>query len=88
MAQFRRPFEVVDYEALMRAHAPPPEYFEGDYLAEPEAIERQQLARLQARAKRAYEVPFFRRRFDEAGVSPSDLQSLGDLSRFPAYRRK
>ena len=39
MSGFRRPFEVVDYEALMRAHAPPPEYFEGDYLAEPDVIE-------------------------------------------------
>ena len=86
MAGFRRPFEAVDYPTLMRAHAPPPEYFEGDYLAEPEVIEKRQLERLQQRARRAYGVPFFRKRWDEAGVSPAELQSLDDLSRFPAYR--
>ena len=39
MADFRRPFEAVDYQALMQAHSPPPEYFEGDYLLEPDEIE-------------------------------------------------
>ena len=86
MADFRRPFEAVDYPALMHAHTPPPEYFEGDYLAEPELIEKRQLERLQRRAHRAYDVPFFRKRWDEAGVSPAALRSLDDLSRFPAYR--
>jgi phenylacetate-CoA ligase len=83
---FRRPFEAVDHAALMRAHAPPPEYFEGDFLLGPDEIETRQLARLQDRARRAYEVPFFRRRWDDAGVGPTDLASLSDLSRFPAYR--
>ena len=85
MSGFRRPFEVVDYKALMRAHAPPPEYFDGDYLAAPDAIEKRQLERLQQRARSTYEVPFFRRRWDEAGLAPSDLRSLEDLSNFPAY---
>ncbi len=83
---FRRPFEVVDYGALMAAHAPPPEYFEGDYLLGPDEIETRQLERLKQRAARAYRVPFFRRRWDAAGVAPSDIRSLADLSRFPAYR--
>ena len=86
MADFRRPFEVVDYEALMRTHAPPPEYFDGDYLLGPEEIETRQFARLRERAARAYKVPFFRKRWDEAGVSLEDLRSLDDLAHFPAYR--
>ncbi|MGH0033890.1 MAG: phenylacetate--CoA ligase family protein [Myxococcota bacterium] len=86
MGSFRRPFEAVDHQALMRTHAPPPEYFEGDWLAEPDQIEARQLERLQARVKSAYAVPFFRRRFDAAGVGPADLRSLEDLSRFPSYR--
>ncbi len=86
MGGFRRPFEVVDYDALMRAHAPPPEYFERDYLQAPDEIEKRQLERLQDRARRAYEVPFFRRRWNAAGVAPQDLQTLDDLARFPAYQ--
>ena len=86
MSGFRRPFEVVDWDALMGAHPPPPEYFEGAWLDDPETIERKQLDALQQRARRAYEVPLFRRRWREAGVSPDDLRSLDDLARFPAYR--
>jgi len=86
MTGFRRPFEAVDHAALMRAHVPPPEYFEGDWLLGPDEIEKRQLERLRARARRVAEVPFFRRRFDAAGVGPDDLESLDDLSRFPAYR--
>ncbi len=82
---FRRPFEVVDHSALMRAHQPPPEYFEGDYLASPDEIERRQLASLHARADRAYQVPFFRRRWDEAGFQPDQLRTLDDLWRAPVY---
>ena len=83
---FRRPFEVVDHEVLMAAHVPPPEYFEGDYLLAPEEIEKRQLERLRGRALHAYNVPFFRRLWDEAGVGPRDIEGLEDLARFPAYR--
>lgn len=81
----RRPFEAVDYQSLMRSYAPPPEYFESDYLAEPQEIEALQLARLRDRAERAAQVPFFRERWSEAGVSPRDLQCLDDLWAFPTY---
>ena len=84
-ASFRRPFEAVDHDALMRRHTPPPEYFETDWLLGPEEIESRQLAALRDRAARAYAVPFFRRRWDEAGFHPGQLTSLDDLSRAPAY---
>ncbi|MGH0030814.1 MAG: phenylacetate--CoA ligase family protein [Myxococcota bacterium] len=86
MAGFRRPFEAVDHAALARTHPPPPEYFEGDWLLGPEEIEARQLERLRARARRAHEVPFFRKRWDAAGFHPDQLDSLADLSRAPAYR--
>ncbi len=50
----------------------------GDELA------RLQLERLQWTLRHAYDnVPFYRRKFDEAGVRPEDCRSLADLSRFP-----
>lgn len=82
---FRRPFEAVDYGALMRAYEPPPDYFESGYFAGPEEIERRQLARLRDRASRAFKVPFFRRRWSEAGFHPDDLRTLADLGNVPAY---
>ncbi len=49
-----------------------------------EALEALQLKRLQQVAQRVYHtVGFYRRSFDEAGVKPEDLKTLGDLKRFP-----
>ncbi|MEU6111597.1 phenylacetate--CoA ligase PaaK [Streptomyces albidoflavus] len=43
-----------------------------------------QLERLRASLRHAYEnVPLYRRKFDEAGVTPDDCRTLDDLARFP-----
>jgi phenylacetate-CoA ligase len=47
-------------------------------------LERLQLQRLRDVTSRVYaRVPLSRRRFDEAGVRPGDIHSLGDLARLP-----
>lgn len=47
-------------------------------------IEELQLKRLQWTVKYAYErVDLYRRKFDDAGVHPTDLRELSDLARFP-----
>jgi phenylacetate-CoA ligase len=49
-----------------------------------EVIESLQLKRLQQTLERVYAtVPFYRRSFTEAGVTPSMVKSLGDLRRLP-----
>lgn len=77
--------ESIDYSTLTAAYPPPPEFFEARYYEPPEAIERRQLIRLQAEVWRAWNVPFFRRRWTEAGFHPSQLKSLHDLTRIPTY---
>jgi phenylacetate-CoA ligase len=48
-----------------------------------------QLERLKASLAHAYNnVPHYRASFDAAGVHPSDLQTLADLSRFPFTTKK
>jgi phenylacetate-CoA ligase len=81
----RRPYQAVDYEEVARRYPPPPEYFETAFFLDPDLIERQQLARLQQRALTAYQVPFFRERWDAAGFDPRSLQTLDDLWRAPFY---
>src|SRR2546421_1084412 len=60
-----------------------------DQLEPIETASRDELAALQLRRMRwtlrhAYDnVPFYRKRFDEHGVHPSDCRSLADLARFP-----
>ncbi|MCX5918460.1 MAG: phenylacetate--CoA ligase [Deltaproteobacteria bacterium] len=49
-----------------------------------EALEALQLKRLVAMAKRVYAtVPFYKKKFDEAGIKPSKIKSLKDLRRLP-----
>ena len=48
------------------------------------AIRRLQLERLQTVVERVYrQVPFYRRKFDEAGVKPGDIKHLEDLAKLP-----
>jgi phenylacetate-CoA ligase len=81
----RRPFAAVDYDALVRAYPPPPEYFETAWLAPPDEIEAAQVARLRERALAAGRVPFFERRWAAAGFDPRSIRTLEDLWRVPAY---
>ena len=81
----RRPFEAVDYNAIARLYPPPPEYFESTWFEEPGVIEHKQMQRLRARADLAERVPFFQRRWAEAGFDPRDLQTLDDLWKAPTY---
>lgn len=81
----RRPDQAVDFAAIERLYPPPPDYFETAYLEPREAIEHKQLVRLRDRADRALNIPFHRRRWEAAGVEPRDLETLGDLWRFPIY---
>ncbi len=49
-----------------------------------EALEAIQLRRLKNTVERVYAtVPFYKRKFDEAGVKPEDIKSLDDLRRLP-----
>lgn len=49
-----------------------------------EALEALQLKRLQQTVERVYAtVPFYRKKFQEAGVTPDDIKSLEDLKRLP-----
>jgi phenylacetate-CoA ligase len=54
-----------------------------DYLPR-EELRALQLERLRDTVQRAYHlVPFYRKKFDEAGVKPEDIKSLEDLQKLP-----
>jgi phenylacetate-CoA ligase len=49
-----------------------------------EAMEAIQLRRLQATVERVYAtVPFYRKKFQAAGITPGDIQTIRDLERLP-----
>jgi phenylacetate-CoA ligase len=54
-----------------------------------EEIEATQLARLRETARRVYAIsPFYKKRFDEAGVHPEAIRSLEDLRTLPFTRKQ
>ncbi len=49
-----------------------------------ESLEKLQLERLQSVIERVYSaVPYYRKKMDDAGVKPSDINTLSDLSKLP-----
>ena len=49
-----------------------------------EEIERDQLKKLKAQVRHAYEnVPMYNRKFKEAGITPDDIKTLKDISKIP-----
>jgi phenylacetate-CoA ligase len=55
----------------------------------PEELELLQLERLQSTLTRAYrQVKFYRRRLDEAGLTPESVQALADVARLPLTTRE
>ena len=46
-------------------------------------IEALQLERLQATVRHCMNSPFYKRRFDEAGITPDDIKSLADIRKIP-----
>jgi phenylacetate-CoA ligase len=64
--------------------APRPGDLEPIETASRDEIAALQLSRLKWSLRHCYEnAPFYRKRFDDAGVHPDDLKSLADLARFP-----
>ncbi len=54
-----------------------------------EELEALQLRRLQDLCRRVYaNVPFYTRKFDQAGIKPDQVRSLSDLSRLPFTEKK
>jgi phenylacetate-CoA ligase len=56
----------------------------GNLWLKPSALRKMQNERLRAIVKYAYEnVPFYHRKFEEAGVKPDDIKSIEDLHKIP-----
>ena len=53
----------------------------------PEKEKRAQDRRIRKLMKAAYKIPFYRKRFDEAGLKPSDFRCSDDLYKFPVLTK-
>ena len=49
---------------------------------------RTQNRRIRKLVKKAYRIPFYRERFDRAGVKPSDIRTAADLVKLPLLKKE
>jgi phenylacetate-CoA ligase len=80
-----RLYESIDYDSLVESYPPPEEFVDGIFTASREEIRELQEERLQWKVEQAWEVPFYRELWEDAGVSPDDINGLEDLNKLPIY---
>lgn len=79
------PYRDAMVQDVIRAFGRPEEFIEGRFLWSPERMRAVQEERLRKELQRAWDVPFYRRHWEESGFEPSQFKSLDDLSKIPAY---
>jgi len=77
--------EAIDLDALCREFPPAPAFFDGLWRASVDEIRARQEAGFAAQMRRAWDVPFYRRRWSAAGIAPGDIASLDDLPKLPTF---
>lgn len=77
--------DQVDWTALKRDYLPPGEFARVHSARSDGEVRELQERRFLARVAEAWDVPFYRRRWSEAGLAPGDITSLDDLVVIPAF---
>ena len=78
-------WRALDFARLVDDYPPPPRFFHTVYRMPRDALRELQERRFAAQVARAWQVPFFRRRWREAGLAEGDIRGLADLPRIPPY---
>ena len=78
-------YQSIDFEELVREYPPAPDFFRGVFMQSVEETRALQERRLRGAVQRAYQVPFYRSKWDAAGVQPGDIQTIEDLKKLPMY---
>jgi phenylacetate-CoA ligase len=76
---------ALDFQALWQEFPPADEYFATAYRRSTEEIRAIQNERFLRQMSRAWQVPFYKKHWDGAGMTPGDIRSLDDLDRIPPF---
>ena len=87
MSEEKAPYywQSLDFEKLVQDYPPPPTFFNTVYRMPREALRELQERRFRTQIERAWEVPFYARRWREAGLDVGDIRCIDDLARIPPY---
>lgn len=76
---------VIDWTEFMREWQPPAEYATGLWLADRHEIESLQQRRFLEVVAHAWNNPWYRDRWTQAGIEPGDIGGLEDLTKLPTF---
>ncbi|MGH1483524.1 MAG: phenylacetate--CoA ligase family protein [Geminicoccales bacterium] len=80
-------FEEADPARLMRDYPMGRAYLEGPAALSRDALRSLQEKRFAAVIARAWQVPFYRRRWSALGIEPGDIQGLDDIEKLPPFNK-
>lgn len=80
-------FDAVAHRRLLREYPLRAGFTDGVARQPREELRALQNRRFLRVLRRAWQVPFYRRRWTEAGLRPRDVRSLDDVGRLPAYTK-
>ncbi|MEE9198541.1 MAG: hypothetical protein V3U26_01955, partial [Dehalococcoidia bacterium] len=78
-------FQSVDFHRLVHEYPPAPAFFKVLFKCSPQEIRALQERRLKEAVERAWQVPFYRRRWRQAGIEPGEIATIDDLKKLPPY---
>jgi len=76
---------ALDFTALLTEFPTGREYMDRVHRMSRDELRNLQERRFLAQIGRAWQVPFYRRHWDESGVEPGDIKGRDDLRRIPPY---
>jgi len=77
--------EAIDIAALCREFPPAPEFFDTAWHWSADEIRARQELSFARQMERAWQVPFYQRRWGAAGLEPGDVRGLADLPKIPTF---
>ena len=78
-------WQSTDFESLMRDYPPPPLFEQSTARMSADEIRALQNERFLARVDDAWQVPFYHKRWSEAGLEPGDIRDLDDITAIPTF---
>jgi len=78
-------WQALDFAKLTAEYPPPPYFYESVYRMPRDALRTLQQQRFLSQMQRAWEIPFFQRHWNNAGMARGDIKSLDDLVKIPPY---
>ena len=80
-------FDEIDHSRMRREYPLGPEFLARTARLSRDELRALQERRFQAVMTRAWQVPFYRRRWGARGIEPGDVRGLDDLPRLPTFSK-